>query len=247
MNPTCNVAKPRSLNSRMFAPEKEVKVYNECQNTKNCHSHYLWSSQDWYPSEFDNFKKLVYSGKNRFSHKDRFFREGELQKTHDNPKNPLQKFTPSRCLVELVEKHMQKPDEETQKTLRELKELKIDIKEEGLTIGEILTEKIEALLTSIARRISRTGEIVKISQENKFAPNISRELIDRLGLDAFDTRPVLEQLYKELREFVSSISPERKWGKITYDNAEFKLNIKPNVFSTPNINEIDQKYWKVTK
>lgn len=137
---------------------------------------------------------------------------------------PRKKFMPGPYLASLVEKHMIYPEEG--EVIDLLKEIK---KEMGSTadiihnIKTIITEQVEGLITSLAKHTFTTKESIKISKDNRFTPEICKDLTNRLGLDPYDPRPVLDQLYHELFGFVSLTPRERVWGKIVVEDSELKL------------------------
>ncbi|MEO5360795.1 MAG: hypothetical protein H7843_10180 [Nitrospirota bacterium] len=185
----------------------------------------------------------------------------------DVQREPEQEFIPSQELVDLVIKNMREPSSEIKElfeSLLNLEESRNDemvskelleslekleenhndemvLKElsEDFSIKELITEQVEALWISIAKRES-SGETVKISQGNRFTPKISFEIIDRLELDPHDLRRFFEQLYYELKVYVINTKPERIWGKITYNQSEFKLDVKHGAFESLNIDDIDE-------
>lgn len=163
--------------------------------------------------------------------------------------DPCKKFMPREdlILVRLLEKHMLCPDEEVTEMLEEIKKSTIRTEDVERYIATIITEQVEGLITSLAKHMFITKESIKISKDNRFTPEICKELTNRLGLDPYDPRPVLDQLYHELLSFVSLTPRERVWGKIVVEDSELKLDLKDNAFTFPDFDEIlkDDK-WIVT-
>lgn len=146
-------------------------------------------------------------------------------------KEEKMKFTPSENLVELVEKHMISPDEEEVIELLEeiQKEKEITTADIKHNIAVIITEQVEGLIVSLAKNIYMTKEPIKISEDNRFTSEICKELINRLGLDPYNPRLVLDELYCELLNFISLIPRERVWGKIIVEDSKLKLKINDSV------------------
>lgn len=159
--------------------------------------------------------------------------------------DPHQNFKPSEHLIELVIRHMIKPDKEVLGILEELKELLIT-EDKKQNIENIITEEVESLITSVAKRSYRTKRSVQISSDNRFIPEICTEFIRRLDIDPYDPYPVLQLLYEDFFNFVSITYRERKWGKIIIDDSKLKLILKENAFTFPDITKVDNNKWIIT-
>lgn len=166
-----------------------------------------------------------------------------IKKTTESLKlhNPYQKFMPSQHLVCLVRIHMMHPDEEELKLMKEIKKIQTEVVDERQNISSMITKQVEGLFTNVAKRIFRIKKHVRITKDKRFTPEICSDLIDRLGLDVYNSRLVLELLYHELYKFVSSSPRERSWGRIIAENSEIKLNVRENAFKFPELSKIDNK------
>lgn len=146
-----------------------------------------------------------------------------------------EKFIPTEDLVKLVQEYMIKPDNEVLGVLQELEKINTEVEDEKENIKHIITEEVEDLITSIAKRTFRIAKSIPVTVDNKFSPDICLEFIRRLGVDPYNTNPVLQQLYKEFFDFIAITDRERSWGKITLDNSEIKLILKKDAFVFPDL------------
>ncbi len=162
-------------------------------------------------------------------------------------RDSYQKFIPSQLLVGLVREYMIYPDEEEVELVKEIKRIQTEAVDERLNILNMITKQVEGLFTNVAKRIFRTKKPVSITKDNRFTHEICNDLIDRLGLDVYNSRPVLELLYNEFYKFVSLSPRERSWGSIIAENSEIKLKVKENAFKFPELSEIDNKRVLVAK
>ena len=161
------------------------------------------------------------------------------------PIDPLQVFVPSQCLIRKIEKEMISPDEETLEVIDDLKNMqRSSIHEQDMST--IISSEIEDFFTSIARRISITGEQVQISKDDQFTPEIYFELLECLELDPYGATTVLVLLYSELIQFANT-TRVRKWGKITVEDSELKLILNENAFTITDIDAIDDDRWTITQ
>jgi len=154
---------------------------------------------------------------------------------------PHQKFIPSLDLIKLVEEHMVRPrEEEVLELIEDIKKAMGKIEDPRENIKAIITEEVEDLITSIAKQIFTTRRPIKISEGNRFTSEICKDLINSLGLDLYDTRPVLDHIYNEFYNFVKIVPRERSWGKISIENSELKLILKDNAFTVLDPNEVEK-------
>ncbi|MEW6378342.1 MAG: hypothetical protein AB1611_01910 [bacterium] len=168
--------------------------------------------------------------------------------------NPYEKFIPSQHLVNLVQEHMIHPyEDEVLKLLEDIEKAAIKTKDtcchidKSHNIANLITEQVEGLITNLAKRSYKAKNPIKISNGNRFTPEICGELTKRLGLDPYDLRPVLDCLYNELFNFISIGTRERVWGKVNITNSEIKLILTDNAFSLPNFDEIEKdEKWTIT-
>lgn len=156
-------------------------------------------------------------------------------------RNPYQKFIPSRSLVDIVRENMIYPDEEELELVREIKKMQTEVVDERQNISNIITKQIEGLFTNVAKRVFRTKKPVRITKDKRFTHEICNDLIDRLGLDVYNSRPVLELLYNEFCNFVSLSPRERSWGSIIAEDSEINLKVKEDAFKFPELSEINNK------
>lgn len=161
----------------------------------------------------------------------------EEPKLHD----PYQKFVPSQHLVELAREHMIHPDEEVLELIEEIKKIRTEVVDQRQNISSMITKQVEGLLTNLAKRIFRIKKPIRITKDNRFTSVICIELIDRLGLDVYNPRPVLELLYNELYKFVLLTHRERSWGEIIIENSEIKLRLKGEAFKFPELAELENR------
>ena len=160
---------------------------------------------------------------------------------------PHQKFVPSQRLIDVVYKNMVCPhDEEILSLLLEMGDKDIDIAGEKQNVRGMITDQVEGLFVNLAKRAFYTAEEIIIANNNRFTPEVCRELIDRLGIDPLEPRPVLELLHGELFAFISQIPRERVWGNIFAENSEIKLEVKQDAFILPEFPSINDETWLVT-
>lgn len=157
----------------------------------------------------------------------------------DVESDPLQRFAPSRALVNLVKECLAIPtDEDLLCALNDIGLLHVPEEERERNIENIISEQVEDMLTSFAEQKARTGQDVRISTGKRFTAEVCEELMVRLGLDPLFAPPVLNLLHDKLINFLSAITRRREWGLVFVDHGEIKLNVYTEVFSSPDYAKI---------
>lgn len=166
--------------------------------------------------------------------------------------DPSQLFKPSNKLLNLIKLHSAKPDEKKNeffKILSEQAEEVYGVQIKPSDFESLISGRIEGLFADIAEdRKEEKKFSIQISNNSRLNTEICGELIERLDLDTYDTRPVMDCLYVELLGFVSEITRERSWGEIVIKNSLIILEINPDrEFKTIEIDEIDPTQWTVSR
>jgi len=160
-------------------------------------------------------------------------------------------FTPSKTLARLVFNKMNKPDKQT---INSLNRMYWDLGSQGIRkvsiddVSENISRHIEGILSTIAGRMINGEELVQISKDNRFTPELCSQINENLELDPYDPRPVHDLLYSELVDFALNTGLKRPWGELFYDTSTqtVKLKINPENIPSPDINLIDDEAWIVT-
>lgn len=162
--------------------------------------------------------------------------------------DPKQKFVPSEQLVDLIYRHMLRPDKgEISHFVSEISSIRTNTGNEKEIVKGIVIDQVENLMTSMAKRIARDNEKkIDVTSDNRFTPEVCKELIDRLGLDIYEAPSILKLFYEEFLDFASSIPRERVWGNIFVENGVLKLEVKKNLFTLPKFPRIGDGGWLVT-
>lgn len=161
-------------------------------------------------------------------------------------KNPEELFRPSPTLTLLVQDHLELPTEEEEKRLNVIRRFygKSPIyRFEIAVLSEIISKEIEGYLANLAKRADEANVSITISKNRRFTPKISSEIIHRLQLDPYDTRPVLDQLFKELFQFSCDINRVRGWGTIATEGADIVLTTNESALAFPSFGALNEDEW----
>jgi len=160
--------------------------------------------------------------------------------------HPEQEFVPSKELVRRVKDGMALPaDEELVSLLRDLRLLDVPDEERERNVAALITEQVEGMLASLAKRYARTGKKIRITTGSRFTPEICEDLTFRLGLDQYNPASILNLLHAELMDFLSS-TRKRDWGSISAIKGETQFLVNKDAFARPDYSKIlnDDK-WEV--
>jgi hypothetical protein len=160
--------------------------------------------------------------------------------------NPEQEFVPSKELVRCVKDGMALPvDEELLSLLRDLRLLDVPDEERERNVAALITEQVEGMFATIAKRTARTGKNIRITTGSRFTPEICEDLTFRLGLDQYNPASILNLLHTELMDFLSH-TRKREWGSISAIKGETQFLVNKDAFVRPDYSKIlnDDK-WEV--
>jgi hypothetical protein len=88
--------------------------------------------------------------------------------------------------------------------------------------------RVERLLATLAFRASAEGlRELRLSDEQQFVPSVSRELLDRLPINAPAATPILDRLLDELRQFTQGPGLTASWGRLVWRPVGLILELKP--------------------
>lgn len=159
---------------------------------------------------------------------------------------PTQEFIASPSLINSIERHKIKPDDEILMMFATFAEAREISRPEGIynrDIAAIITDEIESFFKDMAWRNVNSEEKIRISEKDRFSPEICGEFIERLELDSYDPKPALDLLFKELHAFALDTPRKRSWGKIIVEDGILKMVINHEALLSPEIEEIDDSHW----
>lgn len=162
--------------------------------------------------------------------------------------SPEQQFVPSKELTCLVKDKISAPsDDDLLAVLRDLGLLNVPEEEKVRNVAKMITEQVEGMLVTMAKRSTETEKQAQITIGRRFSREVCEDLIVRLGLDSYDPQPVFKLLYDELLEFLSAGQRIREWGCISVDEGEIRIQAVEGVFSPPDYSKImnDDKWESI--
>ncbi len=158
--------------------------------------------------------------------------------------DPTKKFEPSETLVSLMTNNAIDVDKHISGKLEEVGDYLYEHDDESEMESDYfkvqISNRIEGLLSILARHNEGKKEEVLISESGKLTIHFREEVQKWMDLDNYDLREVWDLLYKQL-SILASYPRNRVWGKLTKDaNDNIVLHIDPKEeFEIINPRDID--------
>jgi hypothetical protein len=93
---------------------------------------------------------------------------------------------------------------------------------------ESIGVRVERMLATLAFRAAAQGQReLRISEDSRFTPLVSRELLHRIPVNIYEATSILDQLHQELQALADGPGLTANWGKLSHHPDGLVLELNP--------------------